>query len=154
MSETTLQFIVASKIVWLALFSLLYGLGGIFGKWKRRYIGSAWMMAGIVLYSLIQGVFSYWYLLYLPLLIGALSLGYGADELSEKIKKRAIYGLALSFAPISLFIFNDAWVLWGFHTVICILASVILGVFNPTKSARHEETLIAALSGIGPLFSI
>ena len=62
MSEYQLGLLVSSKIIWLALFAFLYQRGGQSKKYFRRYMGSAWMMIGIVLYSLIQGVFSYWYL--------------------------------------------------------------------------------------------
>jgi len=154
MTETTLQFIVASKILWLAVFVLLYGLGGISGKWKRRFLGSAWMMAGIALYSIIDHSWSFWYMFYFPMLVGALSLGYGADRLSDKLRKRTVYGLAIGFSPLAIVIVNHTYILWVLHIWICVLSSVILGVFNPTKSARHEESLIAAASGLVPLFII
>lgn len=146
MTENTLQFIAFTKIIWLAFFCLLYGSGGISGKWKRRFVGASWMMLGVFVYSKINFNWSYWYLLYLPLLIGSLTLPYGADSFWVKVRKRFLYGLALGIAAAPLAILNTAWVLWGYHIFLCVSASIVFGVFNPFKNARDEETNIARFS--------
>ena len=43
-------------------------------------------------------------------------------------------------------------VLFAFHIALCVTSSVLLGVFNPTKNARSEESLICVLSTVSVLF--
>lgn len=139
MSELTLQFIMFLKFIWVAVYALLYGLGGMYNKAIRRYVGSAFAMLGIVLFSLWLGTFSAWYFLYLPLMILASSLGYGGEH---KFVKRLLQGLAFAFTALPLAIVNHSWVLLAIHTGLCVLACLILGVVNPTGSARSEESLL------------
>ena len=81
MSEIALQWIAFLKIIWIAFFALFYGLGGMSSKWRRRYLGSAWMMTGILIVALfVNHTFQWRMLLYFPLMVGALSLGYGVRE--------------------------------------------------------------------------
>lgn len=155
MNEISLQIIAFLKLLWVAVFSLLYGLGGMSGKWKRRFIAPVWMMLGVFIFSKWTFNWSYWYLIYLPLLIASLHIGYGGtDNVWIKIRKRSLYGLALGIAPASLAILNTAWAMWGLHIVLCVAFSVLLGVWNITKNARSEETLIATASTLLPLFFI
>lgn len=154
MSEYTLQFISVGKLFWVALFALLYGLGGISNKWLRRYLGAAWISLGVFLFSRWGSGYNWLYLTYLPALIACLSMGYGGDTLIEKMRKRAIYGLLLGIAPLALVILNNAYQMWALHTVLCITVSVSLGVFNFARNAREEETLIGTLSTILPLYMI
>lgn len=160
MNEYILQNIAICKMIWIVGFAYLYALGGISGKWKRRYIGPTWMMMGVVVFTLWQAkvyginTWSWWYLAYWPLLIGALHLGYGAEETKDKIKRRFLYGLALAFSAAPLAIINGAWILWSLHCGICVVFSVILGVFSPARNARNEEVLIGTSAVLLPLFVI
>lgn len=154
MNEPNLQILASLKILWLAAFSFLYGWGGISGKWKRRYIGSAWMMLGIFAVAQTVNNWSYWYLLYWPLLVGALSLGYGAETTKGKLVQRAKVGLALGLTPLPLAIINQAWLLLGLHTFLCLAVCIVLGVWNPMRNARDEETAIGTTAGFLPLFMI
>ena len=157
MNEVYLQYIASSKIAWIAAFSLFYGLGGISGKWKRRFIGAAWMLAGVILFSILTKTFHYWYIAYLPLVIGALHVGYGdkgTNSKTFKTKRRAITGLCLALSALPLCFGNNLWALYGCHVVLCLLSSIFLGVYNPAKNARDEETLIATMSSIIPLFLV
>lgn len=154
MTEYTLQIIASLKIVWVAVGSLFYGLGGISNKWIRRFILPLWMGIGIWVFGHWQGSFQYWHLCYSGLLCGSLHLGYGSDEVAIKIRKRAIYGLCLGVSAIPIVFSSGLWVLFGIHVAICIASSVILGVFNPTKNARSEETIIAVLSTVLVLFLV
>lgn len=158
MTENTLNYIQAGKIVWLAGFSLLYALGGTSGKWKRRYIAPAYLTVGVILFSLIQSNFSLWYILFYPLLIGATSIGYGGRSALTKLFKhkwivRMIVGFALAFASIPIAIVTGQWLMFGLHCILCILVSVVMGVGNPI-SARGEEVVIATTAGFIPLFFI
>lgn len=155
MTETTLQFVEASKLTWLSGYALLYGLGGIFGKWKRRFLASFWLTLGIYLYSGLDGEWNnYTYLSIFPFLIGASSLGYGADQLIKKLQKRVLAGSAFGFVPIAIAIDQHAWILFSVHFTLCITMMTIMGIFNPFKSARKEETFLGAIFGCLPLYMI
>jgi hypothetical protein len=154
LSENTLQLIAGLKLVWVACFAILYGFGGISNKWLRRFVGPFWMGLGVYGFSTWTGSFHPWYLAYPLLLAISLHLGYGGDSIGKKLRKRSIYGLALGVSALPLCFGNYLWLLFGFHVVLCVAVSVILGVFNPAKTARNEETLIAALSTIIVLYLI
>ncbi len=154
MNEISLQWIQAVKLLTLTVFAMLYGFGGVSGKWKRRVIGPIGFTVGICGVSLWTNSMSYWYLLCAPLLYGALSVGYGATSTKDKIIKRSRYGLACGIAALPIFWVQGAWTLLLLHILICILASAIAGVWNQTSSARSEETLIGAALILVPLFTI
>jgi len=154
MNENTLQWIQGIKLLILGIFAMLYGFGGVSGKWKRRFIAPIVYIAGISGVSLWTGSFSFWYLLCAPLYFMALSIGYGASTTAEKIKKRAIAGAAAGCAAIPIFIVNGAYTLLPLHILICMAVSIVAGTWNQTSSARAEETLIGAAYGLIPLFII
>ena len=151
MSELGLQIISIVKVLWIVPAVSLYAFGGMSGKWKRRYLCPLWMMLGIVIFS--QPNFSWWFLLYFPLLVGSLSLGYGAETLTEKFRKRLVYGLAVGFTTLPIAIVTHQWWLFGLHTALCVTFSLLLGLNNPT-SARTEETLMSLGFLTIPLFMI
>jgi len=61
MSENLLQLISGLKILLVGAFAMLYGMGGISGKWKRRFIAPVVYVTGICGFSLWTGSFSVWY---------------------------------------------------------------------------------------------
>lgn len=152
MSENLLQIIASLKLVAVAVFATLYGFGGIRGKWKRRILGSCVYTLLLCALSLWSGSFSLWYLSVFPILFGGLSIGYGADDFKDKVIKRSRYGFFCSLAALPVAIVNQAWLMLVLHIFLCVLVSVVLGVFNPTKNARNEETLIGATIGLLPLY--
>lgn len=154
MSEYTLQFISFLKVLWVAIFSLFYGLGGISKKWLRRYVGPFWIGLGIFLLGYFTQSFRWWYLFYPLLLCISLHIGYGAEVFIDKLRKRFIYGLALGVSAIPLLYHNPIYHLFGFHIGCCIVVSVIFGVFNISKSARSEEAIIGFMSTVMPMFLI
>jgi len=154
MDEITLQWIQGVKLLILGTFAMLYGFGGVSGKWKRRFIGPIVYVAGISGVSLWMGTFNLWYLLCAPLLFGSLSLGYGASTTAEKIKKRAIAGAACGCATLPIFIVNGAYTLLPLHIAVCMAVSIVAGTWNQTSSARAEETMIGATYALIPLFII
>lgn len=156
MSETNLQYLATGKILWCGFYCLAYGLGGTegWGKWIRRYIGPVWILLGIWIFANLQGTFNAWQLLYPALLCASLHLGYGGDNVKRKIIRRSIYGLAIAIASLPLAVISGMWLLYCIHAVVCVSMSVLLGVFNPTDSARSEETIISTMSSILPLFMI
>lgn len=153
MSENILQIISVVKLLWVAIFAGFYGFGGISNKWLRRFIGPLWMGLGLWVFGMWTGTFSPWQLLYVPLLCASLHLGYGGvDDTLSKIRKRAIYGVALGVSAIPLCISSHLWGLFAIHVGCCVMGSVLLGVYNPSRNARSEETLIGALSTMFVLF--
>lgn len=154
MSESTLQLIAFLKLIVVAVFGLLYGLGGMRGKWKRRYVAPVVLGVAITGFTLWTNTFNAWSLLCVPLLFGALSLGYGATTTAEKIVKRAIAGAAAACCFIPLFIVFNALTLLFLHIAVCTATSVVCGVWNQTSSARTEETLIGATYVLIPLLTI
>ena len=154
MSELTLQFLAFFKVICVAVFGLFYGLGGMIEKKVRRIGGPIWIAISISIIGCIQKTISLWYFLYPILLMASLCIGYGAEERKEKIKKRALYGLALGISALPIAIVTSKWILFNFHLILCLGASILLGVYNPLRNARDEETLIATLSVIIPIFMI
>jgi len=154
MPESTLQLIAFLKLIVVAVFGLLYGLGGMSGKWKRRYVGPLVYGLALLGFTLWTQSFKPLCLLSPLLLCGALHLGYGGSSTAEKIKKRAIAGSAAGCAGIPLFIAYGAPGVLFLHIAVCAAVSVVAGVWNETSSARTEETLIGAVYVLIPLLTI
>lgn len=154
MSETMLQWINFLELIAVSCYATLYGFGGIRGKWKRRYVGSVLFTISVALFSLWLGKFNWISLAVLPLLIGATSIGYGADKTMEKILKRAYCGLAYSCASLPIFVVNGKWIVFALHIALCVITSIVLGVTNPYKNARAEETTIGFFIAFLPLMSL
>jgi len=154
MSEATSQIIAILKVLLVAGFAALYGYGGMSGKWKRRFIAPVLLGAGIAGFTSWTNTFHWQSLLCVPLLFGALSLGYGASTTAEKIKKRAIAGSAVATCFLPLFWVTGAWSLLFLHILVCTATSVVAGTWNQTSSARTEETLIGAMYALIPMLTI
>ena len=154
MSEITLQWIAILKVLLVAGFAGLYGFGGVSGKWKRRFIAPVLLGLGIWGLTSWTNTFNVWFLSCVPLLFGALSLGYGASTTIEKIKKRAIAGAAAACCFIPIFWVLGAWSLLFLHIGVCVATSVVAGTWNQTSSARTEESLIGAAYVLIPLLTI
>jgi len=154
MPESTLQLIAFLKLIVVAVFGLLYGLGGMSGKWKRRYVGPALYCLALLGFTLWTQSFIALSLLSPLLLCAALHLGYGGSSTSEKIRKRAIAGAAAGCSGIPLFIAFGAPTLLVLNIAVCTAISIVAGVWNQTSSARTEETLIGAMYIIIPMLTI
>jgi len=153
MSETYLQLLASFRIVWLAIFTLLYGFGGMSGKWKRRIIGALWVTVGLIMFSCLEQAFSWWYIGFALPFYGAMTLPYGADKVGMKVRKRFLYGAAAGCAALPVAIGSGQWAMFGLNIFLCALTSVFFGVLNPVH-ARKEETIIAAELAIIPLFMV
>ena len=152
MTEIQLQWLAFLKIIWVSVFAFLYSWGGYFKKWLRRILGAIFMVAGITLVSKLQGTFSWFYLAYLPCLYAALSVGYGGDTFPEKFGRRFNYGMALGASAVVFPLVNGCWGLFLAHVGLCVIGSVVLGVFNIARNARDEETLFGVMAGLLPMF--
>lgn len=154
MNEVTLQWVQLIKLVIIAISAMLYGFGGVSGKWKRRFIAPCVIVAGMALVSSLTSSFSWWYVAVLPFLIASYTIGYGSSIFIEKVIKRARYGLACGCSFLPVFWVNQAWTLLFLHIGVCVFVSVVAGVWNQTSSARSEETLIGASTVLIPIFTI
>jgi hypothetical protein len=63
----------------------------------------------------------------------------------EKLRKRAVCGLAYGLAGLPIAIVGGNWVLFALQMGLCVVFSVVLGVFNPLPAAQ-EEGLIGLFS--------
>ena len=153
MNEWVLQYLAFSKLIAVAIFGLLYGIGGMFKKWVRRYCGPFFYGLCLWFFSNLQGRFNWWYLLTPLLLSGALHKGYSNRD-NQGWKKRLLCSLLLCISGLPITIVTGNWIMFGIHTVLCFLGMGILGIYNPTRSARDEETLIGALAVLMPIFMV
>ena len=78
MSEMALQMIGIAKLGLITIFSSLYAVGGIDGKWIRRYLAPFVLAGGLIMLSFLTDSFSWWILLWYALLTASLHMGYGA----------------------------------------------------------------------------
>lgn len=154
MNEWTLQILAFSKLIVASCCAFLYGIGGMTDKAIRRYLVPILLAIFIWIFSSIETTRNYLYFIYPLLLCGAFHLGYGGNDTLTKIKKRFIYGLACGISAITIPIFINLWLLYWVHLALCILLTIIFGVWNPFKSARDEETCLGFFYVVIPLFMI
>lgn len=154
MDEIIIQNIVIARVVLIACFVYLYSLGGVVNKAFRRFGCPLVLLAGILFCGAFEGTFKWLSLASVPLLIGALHLGYGGEELWKKIFKRAYCGLACAVAILPLAISSGLLALWFLHLAICLSFSIILGAVNIARNARQEEALIGLSYCAIPLFMV
>ena len=154
MNQYLEQLIFSSMVVWVAVFSFLYGCGGIHNNWLRRYLGTAWMMGGVVVFSLWLGCFHWAYLTFWPIAIGGCIIGYGKGELGVRLGRRALQGLAYGVSPAAMAIYQHAWGAWAFDIGLAITSCVVIGGLNVFANARKNEVLVATLSFLLVLFMV
>lgn len=159
MTEIDVQWVKFGQMILVAVFSAMYGFGGISGKWKRRFLGGGTLAATAIVSAILLSNFSWWLLLCFPFYMGALSLGYGNkgkenQTVWSKIWKRTYCGLALSCASLPIYYVTGKWQVFALHTIFCVLMSVFAGVFGIFESARSEETAIAVTMAYIPMLAI
>ena len=149
MSETLIGTYASISLVSLAIGSWLYMLGGRKDKWLRRFIGSLVITGTAMIMSLLMGKFSPWLLISYPIVMGGMTLGYGANEPFQKVLKRGLFALGVisgGFVYCLVFGGNAWWILIP-HVGVAAW-SIYLGVKNPLHAAA-EETFICALLNLG-----
>ena len=139
-NEKKIQWLILIKLLAIITCAMLYAWGGIEGKWLRRFVAPG--IAGLT----ILGFSRDWRtLIKIPLLMASSSLGYGANELWMKVAKRGIVGLAMGISVGAYEAFmKKKWIYLGATIPICMIAYIILGVFNPFI-ARIEETMLGLI---------
>ncbi len=154
MNEKNTQLKVFAKLAIVFLCASLYAWGGMENKAMRRYVAPAVCTATMAVSSR-----SFAPLLTYPPMVGALSLGYGAEDTGVKIAKRLVYGLAVGLAgslySVYLAIRGDRkrWILVGSQIVLMAAVSITFGVFNPFPDARTEETVLGLFAFLIPIMS-
>ena len=148
MNEWTLQNLALLKLLTACAFAYLYGVGGMWRKWVRRYIASLLLMS-------VSAYFGSWMgLLWASLVCASTHIGYGADTTGKKILKRAGVGLAMGISALPLAISSQMFGLYLAHWVLVLGANIYFGVVNPFKSARDEESVIGFCDVVLPLFML
>jgi len=127
------------------LANILYQLGGTGPKWVRRYLASFILTLTTNIVSILIGNWHWQYLLMYPCLVIGFSMGYGADTTMEKVIRRTVYTLGvLSTCFMGLWAtnFSNSGIVIIILATLTGLTSILLGVFNPFKSARVEEFMV------------
>lgn len=145
MSEWHYVLVASLKVFLVALFAILYCIGGRRQKLWRRWVGGGVLGVGLNGFALWAGVWNVAYLLLIPAYIAALHLGYGGVRTSSKLYRRVVYGMGLGSCALLVSLLTGQVGLGGFQLLLAVGASVYLGVLNPVR-ATDEETLIAAFS--------
>lgn len=145
---TEWQMVLTVPVRMLALTAMVtcYTIGGRSKKWIRRVIGGTIIGGACVGMSVWTGHYNHFIWAVLPAYIGALTMGYGGDDLQTKAIRRALYGLAVGSVSLILAIFTGLWALAIFQIIIAVISSLYLGLLNPADDAVKEEGLIATLS--------
>ena len=154
MSEGMLLVVWICKYLLVGICAVLYRLGGWINKAFRRFLMPSVYAGGCSLIALWKGNYSNWIWLSLPLLIGTLHIGYSNNQ-GQGWKKRLLIGVLLSLTFLNYALIFNKWILFGYHSVLCISASFIFGVFNPFgREAVSEEAMIATMSLIIPVMMV
>lgn len=150
MNEFTTLYQATGAGIALVISSFLYSLGGRAGgpgKWVRRFLGSFILAATVCGLCVLRGTFNWWLMGVWPLLIGGMSLGYGAESLGGKIARRSIFCGGVVSAGALCAYFLHGWLVFIPHVGVAVW-SIYLGVRNPVE-ASFEEWYISMLLNLG-----
>ena len=150
MTEQAMGWLAFGRLGVVAVFALLYQLGGRSNKYIRRWVGGLFLAVALIILSLIDHAFKWPLLALLGIIPGLLSLGYGAGDKARSVQRRFIYGMAWGVAAIALSLVTHTLALGIFQAIMAVGISTLFGTFgmgddNPV-SAPEEETIIATLS--------
>jgi len=172
--EIMLTYLGTAKLLTVVAIAFVYsrsGRGWKWGGWKVRrkvVIPIVLSSAGIV-FTICQSptnwlLYGSW-LLSCPILIGVMHIGYGdgrfrrilrsvlRNETVCKVVQRATIGVLYGGACLPVALVTGKWAIYGLSITVACIASITLGVLNPT-SASDEETLIGMSEFVFPLFLI
>lgn len=138
--QKQLLFVLEKALV-CVIFASLYTMGGSgdFGgyKWLRRFLAPGLYCLWAFLRS-----FDWRYLASMPLMMGALTLPYGAEETGLKIWLRGVFGSANATATSIPQLLHKQFILPLMHLIIVMTASIGGGVFNQFPNAMVEQFII------------
>jgi len=149
MTEFGIGSIASGAIVGLAIGCFLYMWGGRQDKWVRRFLGSLVIASSVNVSALLMGNWHWGLIIVYPCLIGGFCMGYGAEDLSVKIGKRALCALAICSAGLVCCIVfgGSAWWLLPLHLFIG-LTSIYLGVISKIHAAAEEVFVCLVLNAV------
>lgn len=152
MGEWALFGIGLAKFGCVILFAALYSIAGRdkTPKWLRRFVAPAILLIGV---QMINWQINWMTLVAYPIMAIGLSIGYGADLILDKIKKRALCALVICSAGIPLVVSTGHYPLLILQYIIGISASITLGCFNDLD-APTEEFYIGLLTTVMMPFMI
>jgi hypothetical protein len=110
-------------------------------------LGPVLFFFGLLILGAFLGTFNMFFMAPCIGLSFAVSLGYGADSLTNKLWKRLICGVMVGACGLAAGLIADETVLGIAQMLLSISASILIGSFNPVK-APVEEALIATLSTV------
>lgn len=147
MSEYTTMYQAALAGLAIVAASFFYSWGGRSGKWKRRFIASFILACAVNGLLAWRGIWNPLALITYPILCIGFSLGYGAEELLQKIFKRMIYAITICLSGLLLaFVLGgNAWFVLIPHVGIAAF-SVYLGTRNPIEAAAEEFFICMVLN--------
>lgn len=138
------------KTLWIGFIALFYWLAGrgtkILGmRLRRRWMIPLLIVGGVIAFSLFQGSFSWYYLISIPLYMGAYHVGYGAGSplrtIFGKVGQRLIVGFLRALACLPIAWINGAWVLFGFQMILAMTSQAVLGTVNPIEAVEEENNI-------------
>lgn len=145
--EKKIQIETLIKVLIIGVCAGLYAWGGMEMKWLRRFLMPSVAVGCMLVYTR-----DWRCLIQLPFWMGALSLGYGADDTGLKILRRGLAGVSSGIASSGKLIIDRSWLLVGFQIGLLVLAYIVFGVWNPFPSARAEETILGIFQTAIPIF--
>lgn len=147
--EQNQQLEAIIKLVVVATCGVLYAYGGAGCLMLRRFVAPTLCVIAMLIFSR-----DWRCLLQLPLMFGALSLGYGGTSLVWlKCVKRGIFGLANGLAGGLYDLLNKRFLITALWIGVLVAAFVVLGVWNGLPNARTEELFLGVLIFLKPIMS-
>lgn len=133
-----LCFIIEAAVVCI-IFGALWAVGGsgeFWGgqKWLRRFLGPGLLC----LWAFLRSGMDWRYLIQMPLMMGASTLPYGADDLGTKWLLRGLFGVANGVGANVANLLHKRWLISGFSFVLIIATSIAFGVYNPVDAVTEQ----------------
>lgn len=145
MNERKQLWFIIEAFVIAGIFAALWAIGGsgdFWGgqKWIRRFLGPA----VLCVWAFVRSGFNWRYLIQMPLMMGASTLPYGADDLGIKWLLRGLFGLVNGVSANVTNFWMRRWLVSGFSFVLILAASIAFGVYNPLP-AMWEQFVIGCI---------
>ena len=142
MNERKQLWLIIESAIICVVFASCWAIGGSGDfwdgqKWIRRFLGP-----GILcIWAFWRSGWNWRFLVQMPLMMGASTLPYGADDLGTKWLLRGLFGVANGVGANVANIFSGRWLISGFSFVLIIATSIAFGVYNPLP-AMWEQFVI------------
>jgi len=146
-SEWHQMKLLAGAIIILGVYTWLFAFGGrdSTSKGWRRILGGFVIGCGFILLAMGAGVESKWMLWGIILYPGALSMGYGGTTLGEKVRRRNLWGLAVSSVSLVYLLPLGLWHIGLFQIGLGVTVSIVFGALWNPMSAVAEEAFIGLM---------